>query len=646
MRRFVPLLLLGSIGCSEYGINGEKTPNAGHDDETGQPETQDPEPIDSGEPPPPPEECNGEDDDGDGEIDEDFPDTDGDGIADCMDGECEVEEAAPRSELEPDCEGGPSSGPPPVDPWNTTIEWQFTGGPVFATPTVGDLDDDGVPEVVTTYGCPSYTSGCLAVLDGATGAVEWQKTGIDATGGTALGDLDGDGPAEIVTYLAGGSTVVAYDHTGTQLWSFGLSTYLENYAVITDLEGDGDIEVIANQYVLDGPTGALVATLQGVTSNWGAPATADMDLDGVQEIMIENRLHSADGTLRWTCGTGGIGSFPHPINADTDPEGELLVSRGGQLTLCDDDGTVLWTRSHSGSYGAAMAIADFDNDGMQEYALAARNAVYLYEPDGSVRWSSTVQDGSGLAGTTSWDIDLDGVPEVIYGDEVDILVLNGATGAVVLRDSNHGSITLAETPAVADVDADGQGELIFGSNGGYSGLTVFGGTYGDWPYARPVYNQYSYSSVNIDDDLTVPTHPDPPWLSDANLFRGQPSSIYVSAQPDLAVAITDVCIASCEEGGLADVAIQVWNAGPVELEPGLTIELYGGDGTTEWLVDTLSTTDILPGEGSLELTVTVEHAALGTHLKVVVDPSDAHLECDETDQESSVVIEGCPETDE
>ena len=35
------------------------------------------------EPPPPSEECDGEDNDGDGEIDEGFEDTDGDGIADC-----------------------------------------------------------------------------------------------------------------------------------------------------------------------------------------------------------------------------------------------------------------------------------------------------------------------------------------------------------------------------------------------------------------------------------------------------------------------------------------------------------------------------------------------------------------------------------
>ena len=182
--------------------------------------------------------------------------------------------------------------------------------------------------------------------------------------------------------------MVAYDLNGNELWRQSLSTNLENYAVITDLEVDGDNEVIANQLILDAASGTLVGTLQGVSVVWGAPATADMDLDGVQEIMIENMLFSHDGTLRWSCGTGGVGSFPHPVNADADPEGELLVSRGGQLTLCDDDGTRLWTVSHAGVYGAAMAVADFDNDGMQEYALAARNAVYLYEPDGSIRWST------------------------------------------------------------------------------------------------------------------------------------------------------------------------------------------------------------------------------------------------------------------
>ena len=53
-------------------------------------------------------------------------------------------------------------------------------------------------------------------------------------------------------------------------------------------------------------------------------------------------------------------------------------------------------------------------------------------------------------------------------------------------------------------------------------------------------------------------------------------------------------------------------------------------------------TDVLPSEGSLEFIVTAGHIDLGTHLRVVVDPADAILECDELDQEHTELIEGCP----
>ena len=104
-------LLLALLGCQEYGIVGKNADVSGLEDSAG-PMAVDPEvPEDTGEieeepppevppeepppdepppeepppeePPPPSEECDGEDNDGDGEIDEGFEDTDGDGIADC-----------------------------------------------------------------------------------------------------------------------------------------------------------------------------------------------------------------------------------------------------------------------------------------------------------------------------------------------------------------------------------------------------------------------------------------------------------------------------------------------------------------------------------------------------------------------------------
>ncbi len=82
-------LLLLMTACSDYGIEGAE-------DKTVPFDTGEPPPIETTvdtarttdsatTPPPPTEACNGEDDDGDGAVDEDFPDTDADGTADCVD---------------------------------------------------------------------------------------------------------------------------------------------------------------------------------------------------------------------------------------------------------------------------------------------------------------------------------------------------------------------------------------------------------------------------------------------------------------------------------------------------------------------------------------------------------------------------------
>lgn len=425
------------------------------------------------------------------------------------------------------------------------------------------------------------------------------------------------------------------------MWQYAVSTNLENYPVITDLDGDGDIEVIGNQYILDGATGALVAVLSGASGNWGAPAVADLDLDGFQEIMLENRVYNYDGSFRFACGAGGVGTFPHPVNIDADNLGEVMIAAPSRVTVCDDDGSTLWSRAHT-SYGTATAIADFDNDGMQEFAFANYGSITLLEGDGSTRWSTSVSDYSGLAGTTSWDIDLDGVPEVIYADENDILVLNGATGAVVTRNPSHGSVTLAETPAVADVDGDGQGELIYGSNDfSYKGITVFGSADGDWPYSRPVYNQATYYGANINDDLSVPTNPDPPWIHPANIFRGQPSAIYVAARPNLRAEISDVCIASCEPGGQAMVWLQVWNDGAGDVAPGAVLDLYGNPGGSRTLVASTTLTDPVPAQGSVEVLIETTHELLGDGLEAVIDGAEVLTECHEDDNTDTMAIEPC-----
>ncbi len=626
------LLLL--TACIDYEIgNGDDDKPVFDSGETDTP------PDDETDVPPEEESCNGVDDDGDGLVDEDYGDVDGDGAADCVDEACVTEVPGTRSEVDDTCVGG-GTGVPPANPWNVSILWQYLGSGVVSTPAIGDLDGDGVPEVVFNN---DAAGGSTVVLDGVTGRLEWTVSGMDAYSGPSIGDIDGDGLGDVVTSTGGcyaPHEVYAYDHTGALKWRTPIGTACETYANLTDLDGDGDVEIIVNEYVLDGATGAVLFTLDLSGTNWGAPAVADLDGDGTQEILLSTDVFDNSGNRLWSCGSGGDGTFPQPVNIDADDAGEVLVAGYGRMTLCDDDGSELWSRAYGG-YGTAVCVADFDNDGVQEFGFAQSGNFYLIEGDGTNRWVTPVNDNSGLAGCTSWDVDYDGVPEVVFADENDIMVLNGATGEVVVRDPNHGSWTAAETPAVADVDGDGDGDLVYGSNSsGYIGLTVITGAEGDWPYARPVYNQYTYYGENVGDDLSIPAYAAAPWRVDANIFRGQPSAVFAEAKYNLLADIADVCVASCNAEGQVEVQAQVWNDGGASVDDA-TVALYGLPGGVETLIEARATGPIAGGT-SVELTFVTTVDAMGDGLLLKADPDGALDECDETDNEDSWIDRPCP----
>jgi len=74
-------------------------------------------------------------------------------------------------------------------------KWSFqTGGLVFSSPALGDIDNDGIIEVVVG----SHDNWVYA-LDGTNGAVVWKyKTGSWVGSSPALGDIDSDGQVEVV----------------------------------------------------------------------------------------------------------------------------------------------------------------------------------------------------------------------------------------------------------------------------------------------------------------------------------------------------------------------------------------------------------------------------------------------------------------
>lgn len=484
-------------------------------------------------------------------------DDDGDNLVDVFDPDCPCDDQILL--CQPSCEFVSPGGQ-----LNFNSQWASADTiPVYQTPLVGDIDNDGVPEAIflssnsLVTGEPRRAKDIL-IINGVTGATETTITTpfVAWVGPTpfAMADIDGDGFGEIIVAAMDHSDntaatrrhLVCYEHTGALKWvsdsTFGnaASARFGSSVGIADFNNDGVAEVYVYNQIFNAATGKLLASGgnangQGIMTNQAFgdlanPVAADITTDPGLELAAGNTVYNV--TITNLSGLTGNAMIPITIAghadgytsvADIDLDGNMdivVASQGstGELYVWNPgNGTPFLiasrTFSNTGSNWIGVPfIGDMDKDCEPEIGVTRAQRVYALDYDGTstlaTKWTLITSDGSGFTGITMFDFNQDGTQELVYRDESQLRIIDGSGSTPVTIGSNPcASGTGTEMAVVADIDGDGRAEICVScatidNNRGQ--LQVFESAGQPWAPCRKVWNQYSYFNVNINSNLSVP----------------------------------------------------------------------------------------------------------------------------------------------
>ena len=251
---------------------------------------------------------------------------------------------------------------------------------------------------------------------------------------------------------------------------------------------DGAPEIVSGSDVWKNVGGTWTLLWQSEVEPIQALA-ADLDGDGKPEIV---HVHVIDKT------GGGRG--------DARAFGGDLYRFNGMLILDGETGAekrrirlpIYWT--------SWLTIADLDGDGAPEFVWNTQGRVYAVGSDGRIRWTYAFVPGglpgspdaySGVANAQVYDLDGDGVPEVVTTSLSELVILDGRTGLPRASHPSaglHGSFYTAQNVQLVDADSDGHVDILATNVSEPTGLAylMLRGAPNDWLPGPAIHPQVNF----------------------------------------------------------------------------------------------------------------------------------------------------------
>ena len=563
-------------------------------------------------------------------------------------------------------------------------------------PAIGDINGDGFPDIVThralggviayAWNEPAETyTGLWVALSTNISGQRWD--------GLALHDLDDDGIPEVI------SASEVYDGpTGNRLNPGQVLPAAGAMSVpaVADVDGDGEIEITArdihrwnagtNQWDLAYPLGhsAQFWAVADFGTPGATPAEFDANsFDGIAEIVSTGngnaRLMTLSGQVLLNVSSGILGGGP-PTIGDFDDDGrpEFASAGGNSYRLFDLDCTtdpacltteIRWSTSSQdlSSNRTGSSIFDFEGDGAAEAVYGDECFTRIYEGStGEVLYSAFRTSCTWFENPVIADPDGDSNTEILIGSnancdrtcpaidpihrgnrcETAADCLSGLCDVGFCRCADDSECREGYSCEAPIAGTPGSGDTCRAEHPpgvGQVGLRVLRDALDRWVSSRPMWNQHTYSVTNVNDDGTIPMTSD--WVANfsdpaLNNFRQNvQGEAAPGTQPDITGDVDEsVCQTSGEERLLTAT---VCNRGTRTVGASMPATFYAGDPADENLLCVSFTEGPVPVGSCLEVSCIIDVDIQGKITMVVNDDGQGGrttTECNDSNNSDDVTI--------
>lgn len=231
------------------------------------------------------------------------------------------------------------------------------GGACLGTPAVADLNGDGIHEILV-----ATLNGALHAINSATGQ---NIAGFPVTlqGGSqnpiTIANLDSDNHPEIIVTTSTAGYVLAYNHDGTVLFQKNVGGQFKTGAVVADVNGDGNQEII-----VIGATGMVNVLTPTGTDLPGTPINVG------QAVECTPTVAYFDGDNQAGIIFGDTNGYVHSVRLDGTESANFPIRINGNVKT-------------------SAALSDIDLDGDLDIVIPNDASFYVIDvkrPAQSIAW--------------------------------------------------------------------------------------------------------------------------------------------------------------------------------------------------------------------------------------------------------------------